>query len=803
MDDFDGVDEPKEGKAAWVLSALSKAEDAFREWENTCQTIDEIYNECGGKDRITSFDGITDNKLDLFWSSYEILKPAVYAKAPQPVVSPIFADNNLLYTTTAEMLERVTVSTFKRTCIDDVMRQLRDDVIFDGRGVPWVRYETDDGQKVVPIHKDRCDFLHEPARYWSEVGWVASAEHLDKDAMKKRFKLNDEKLDQCAFTKERDEAGRYTGIRKCKVWEFWHKGKEKVYWVTEGYDDFLDESAPYLKLSGFWPTPRPAYGTLARRSLIPSPDYLRFADHFHQINKLTKRIYVLLERVKMKGLIPAGGDVATAVHQLMASNDEQLLIGVPGMALGTSGSSAVVWLPLAEIATAIQGLIQARAQLIDDFYQLSGISDIMRGATEADETLGAQQLKSQYGSVRVREKVQELQRVAADVVAIAAEIIAENFSKETLLEMSQMEIPSKADITKRVRFIEKSGDEELDALLEKFQEEKDKVDPEQADPAMAQQAEQAFQQAQQQIVQKYSMMLQEANSLVPIEDIMKLLRDDRARSFTFEIESSSTIMTDELQEKQSRNEFVEVFTASSQAMMGLAALGEPGAKLAGALMKFQLAPYRAGRDLNSVIDEFIDAAPEMAKQAQAANGQEGEAEGLVEAQKGLAEAEKLKAQAAMTGVQAKAEFDKAELQRKMAQMQLDAQKQQNAAQEAQAKLMLQLQKQEQEGLAKDAKTQAEIDLMRANIAKILSSIGLDERKQELSEYTAASNEQSKRVDQAMAIEGQQTEATFRAEDAERASRGEERADRQQDFNERSGDRQMSLAEQQAQREGNE
>src|SRR3546814_20204032 len=103
--------------------------------------------------------------------------------------------------------------------------------------------------------------------------------------------------------------------------------------------------------------------------------------------------------------------------------------------------SSDLWLPLNELAQAIQGLIEARSQLIQDFYQLSGISDIMRGATEAQETLGAQQLKSQYGSVRVREKSAELQRVAADAVKIAAEIIAENFSKENVLDMSQMDVP--------------------------------------------------------------------------------------------------------------------------------------------------------------------------------------------------------------------------------------------------------------------------------------------------------------------------------------------------------------------------
>ena len=247
-------------------------------------------------------------------------------------------------------------------------------------------------------------------------------------------------------------------------------------------------------------------------------------------------------------------------------------------------------------------------------------------------------------------------------------------------------------------------------------------------------------------------------------------------------------MTDEVQEKASRNEFVEVFTAGSQAMLGLAGQGPQGAKLAGALLKFQLAPYRAGRELGSIIDEYIEAAPEIAEKMQAAQG--GDTDGLVEAQNKLAEAETIKAQAAMAGVQAKSELDKAEMQRKMGQMQMDAQKQQTAAQEAQAKLQLQLDKQTRDADDKDAKTAAEIDLMRAKIAEILNSIGLDVRKQELAEYTTASNEQARQVDQQMAAEGQAVDQQFR-------ERGEERADRGQDFSERSGDRQMSLAEQQA------
>src|SRR5690606_21768471 len=110
--------------------------------------------------------------------------------------------------------------------------------------------------------------------------------------------------------KERDDVeGANDKSKKGSVWEVWHKADNRVYWVSEGVDVILDEGEPHLKLKDFFPCPRPAYGTLARRTLVPVPDYERYAVHFNKIDSLTARIYLLLDKVKMKGLIPAGGDI--------------------------------------------------------------------------------------------------------------------------------------------------------------------------------------------------------------------------------------------------------------------------------------------------------------------------------------------------------------------------------------------------------------------------------------------------------------------------------------------------------------
>lgn len=760
---FTGSDEERKEKAsAPILSALKLSRVTFNEWDASCHAIDDIYSRSGSSyERIIEMAGNsdwTDAQLDIFWASSEVLKPAVYARAPIPAVSPMFNDGGKLKTTAAEILERAAVSTFRRTAMNDVMELVRDDLLFSGRGVMWMRYEDDGGKKVCAEHLDRDDFLHEPARKWTETGWVAGGFWMTRDEMKVRFKdITDEQLDEIKFLQRRDDQtkAKDTAMEaKARVWEVWHRANNRVYWVTEGLDVYLDDDTPHLDLEGFFPCPRPAYGTLRRRTLIPVPDFERFAVHFSKINTLTARIYLLLDQVRMKGIIPGGGDVADAIEQLMRSDDDSLLIAVPGAAM-MEGAAAVVWLPLNELAQAITGLIEARRQLIDDFYQLSGISDIMRGATDAQETLGAQRLKSQYGSVRVRSKIDELQRVAADAVKIASEIIAEQFDGETLLEMAQMELPTAKELKKRIAEIEKGAEAELKALADKAQEAVQQQGQE-IDPA---QAEQMLQQAQQQIISKYSAMLEEAENTVPIDDVVTLLRDDRTRSFAFEIETDSTILTDEMAEKQARSEFMNAFNGASQSLMSLASMGEGGAKLAGEMFKFALAPYRAGRQMNAAIEDFVEQAPSMA-----ATGDDG---GLAEAQGKLAEAEMEKAKAAMAGVQAKSMLDKAEMQRKIMDMQQKAQEQQQKSGMEAAKLRGQL----AETQSKLDKTDAEIDKIRAQTAEILENIGLDVRKQELSEYQAAENSQSKQVEQIRTAQRDQIDDQYR-------ERGEARADQQ-------------------------
>lgn len=756
-----------------ILEALEHAEREYRDYNELCRRIDAIYSAKDATSTSALALGLSDQEYDTFWASMEVLKPAIYAKPPQVVAKPRFSDASPADKVVAELIERVVNSEFERSGVDLHLREVRDDLALLNRGVLWVTYEVEAGRKQVCIeHLDRLDYRHEPVRYWPELGWEARCAWMTQKEMRERFgRLSEIDIPPGIFvTRQSRDDDFVDDSAKAPVWEVWSKADRKVYWVTEGVDEILDEGEPHLDLRDFYPSPRPAYGTLRRRSLIPVPDYIRYAKHLEQINELTRRIYSLLDQVKMRGLIAGGGDVSSAVQTAMSSGDDSILIPVPGAALLSSGgaSSLVQWIPLDMLATTISGLIEARAQLFADFDRLSGISDIMRGETEASETLGAQRIKTQYGSVRVRDKTEEIIRLARDAARVAVEIICDKFDQKTLLEISQMTIPTRKEIEGDIEEIRKAAKQEMEALGQQVRE----LPPEQAP--------QALQQGQQQIAEKYAPRLQELANTVAIEDVMKIIKDRRDRALIIDIETDSTVMVDEIAEKQTRNELLQAFSGAVSSLMPLFQIGEPGVKLAMTMLGFTLAPYtRGNRQIQAQLDELVEQAPEIAaKMASSEDG--GDNEALVEAQKGLAEAEKVKAQAAMASVQARSQLDQANTQAKMAELQQKAASDQQKAAESAQKLQLQLAEATTKAQQSERKLQAEIDNLTAQTAKILASIGLDERKQELSEYTAASQEQARVVDQ-------QTQAVAAERADARADRGEDRADRSQDFAERTAE----------------
>ena len=601
------VSEPKSSKG-W-LDMLATAKKAFERYHTVCDTVEKLY---GDLERLASI--AREREFQLFWANIAVLGPSIYSRPPVPVVIPRFKDRKPLNRTTAELLERTAIVGIELQDIDGVMLETRDDLTVTGRGVQWVIL-TEEGCQIE--HVNRRDFLHDASRKWKEVDWVAKCSWLSRKEARKRFYATSKNEYQNAqySKRRRDEPGFIEGDTRSKApfWELWSKSANKVVFISEGVEKTLDEGPPHLKLEGFFPCPKPVYGTRQRGTLIPIPDMVYYKDQLEEINEITGRIGALTESLRLRGFYPGGsGEVADAIEAALKQvNNNQVLIPINNWAMvgGAAPKDLILWIPLDQVATVIEQLIKLRKQLIDDVYQITGLSDIMRGSTVASETLGAQELKSQYGSVRIRDRQNELVRIARDTIRIKLEIMAENYSAEQFLSMSQMEIPSAAMVQKQMAFLA-SQKAQIQAMAQQAQASPQAMQAAQENP---EQAQAAIQQVQEQIA-SIDKQLEEAEKAVTIEQVMGLLRNQRMRSFTLDIETDSTIQPDEDKAKERATEFVTAVGGFINQTVPQVAMFPQLGPLASEFLKYISKQFRGGREMEGKIEEFADQMVEMSKQ---------------------------------------------------------------------------------------------------------------------------------------------------------------------------------------------
>jgi hypothetical protein len=228
----------------------------------------------------------------------------------------------------------------------------------------------------------------------------------------------------------------------------------------------------------------------------------------------------------------------------------------------------------------------------------------MRGDTDPNETLGAQQLKTQYGSSRIRDKQGELARIARDLVEIVSEIITEKFDDATIVEMSQTQLPQQKDVERQMMQIQRMLGQLQQQMAMAPQAPQQVPSPSGAPQDQPQQDPQ--QQQLQAMMQQGQQEMEELQQQPTIEQVLRFLKDNRAKSFVLDIETDSTIIADENAEKQRRTEFVQMLGGLMQQLGQMVAADPANAKFCGEVLKFSVAPFRASRQLDGAIDEMVE-----------------------------------------------------------------------------------------------------------------------------------------------------------------------------------------------------
>lgn len=773
LDELAGPDAGEEGRrlAGFWRTQLDKVRDdpKHKRWHKRSTTIEKRY-----RDERNRTDEEGQRRYNALWTNVEILTPAIYGRCPIPIAERRFRDKDPAGRGAAQILERGLRNEIEICGFDEALQQAVRDYLLPGRGVVWVRYEPqveegislvsegvvdmedaqgeiepeDDDPDAVKLREtgDRIsrestpvDYIHWEdfftlpfnARNWREVTAVCKRVYMTRDQLKERFGPVIGK----AVPLKKDERGKVDSPDqdpddKGEVFEVWSLTDKSVFWVAEGYEYLLDRKDDPLNLETFFPCPRPLYANATTSTLVPVADYMEYQDQAIQIDELTQRIAMLSKACKVAGVYNAA---AKDIQRLLDESVENELIPVDDWSAfnekgGVAGNISL--LPLKEIIGVINELQTIKEKTIVEMNQLTGINDIMRGTTDARETLGGQRLKSNSSGTRLQRRQNEVARFARDTIRIMADIMSQHFSPLSLIEVSgalyeeglgSVDMPSLSGMQNGPMQGQTPGivPPAPPPLGQGMAQGPAPVGmgagptpspglpmPPQGAPTPPQGsnvipftppggAPAAPGPMGMQPPSPSPEMMGKLQGLQRISDAIKLLRDERTRGFRVDIEVDSTIYGDAAQEKGDRVQFMTTVTQFLQQSMSMSAQVPELAPLLGKLLQFGVRGFRVGRDLEAAIDDFSDEATKIAqKHAQAAQAKPNP-------QVIAAQAQMVKAQSSVESAKSKSQIDQARLG-------LDTQEsQQKTASEA-AQNQAEITRQQIENQGEQANSQADI-----------------------------------------------------------------------------------------------
>jgi hypothetical protein len=559
--------DPKGVVRRWVLEwGLSDKRE--KDWKKDADRILRRYRQRDAK----------KHSFNILWSNTETLAPAVYNSVPKPDVRRRFKDEEPVGKAVSQVMSRSLEFGLDTTDFNHQIESCVLDMLLPGRAVARVRYvpsltqvgeegaeqiggEALEGYEEVeweqaPVeHVQWDDFRHGFGKCWDEVQWVGFKHRLTRKELEEKFgeigslvKLDS--TDDDEIEKEKDDKVS-NSFRTAEVWEIWDKDKREVLFIAKNHkEEPLQVIPDPLNLQGFFPIPRPLYAIGDPSSLIPVPLFELYKEQAEELDTISTRINRLIKGLKMRGIYDA---TLSELSELMRGEDNDLIPAQNVTALLERGGleKAIWFMPIEQSANVLKILYEQRELTKQVVYEITGIADVIRGASNAQETATAQQIKDKWGSMRLRKMQSEVSRFIRDLIRIQAEIIGEKFSYETLKTMTGVKLPTQQEAE-----------------------------------SMALQAQQQGQQPPQ---------------VITWEQVIQVMRDDKQRTYKIDIETDSTVAASVEGDMQALRELLGGIT---ELVTGLGPAVQLGAMPVEALKELIMVVCRRAKMGNAVEDAF-------------------------------------------------------------------------------------------------------------------------------------------------------------------------------------------------------
>lgn len=691
--------DPQPERSQFWLGEITAAKKRDERWWKRAQKVVARF-----RDEREDDDDRGERRANILWSNTEILKAALFGGVDAPDVRRRFpkkGKDERASRTAAIVMERSLSYCQDAYDADSAIECAVEDMLLPGRGNVWVVYDAeiepveddDEGddaqappspmrglgdnggpsieqiteQSVRLEHVYWQDFLCSAGRKWVDVWWVSRRHLYSKDELKKFWPKHFDKIplgatiegSQDGNDKEDDT------FKRAAVWEIWDKSKKRRIYVAEGYELVLQSDDDPYRLRPFFPCPEPLYGVKTTSSLQPIPEYTLYQDQATELDLITTRLYRLVDALKRRGVYDSSADGPEGQLSRLATAGDNEFLPYKGIAvLMEKGGLKNVFQTedLAPIIAVVAQLYQQRAMLVQTIYEVTGISDVLRGASNPNETATAQKIKGQFGSLRLTKRQNEVHGFVRDAYRLKAEIMAEHFTREKLVEMTGIDMPLKAEIQQAQMLLQQVQRAQQAPAMPPPQPgqmpgmqspmplpggvQLPPTPPPMPSPAAIKQAEMVAKQ-------------------VAWEDVAAILRSDERRGYKIDIETAETAKIDDAEEKQARIEFVTSIQGFLQNTLP-AALGMPEVMpLVRELTLFGTKAFKIGRTMEETIEDVFDkleqAAVQRAQQGPPpdpkAEAEAAKAKAIVENAQAKTEAIKTKTMADVQIAQMKAQAD--------------------------------------------------------------------------------------------------------------------------------------------------
>ena len=540
----------------------------------TAETFLKDYHDKGGKierryrddDRVPG----EDSRYNILYSNTETLQPVIYSRPPKADVraeDPSEVSNRYA----AGMLETTLNYFVENGNLNQAANSSALDFLLSGTGIIRPKYkstraaeeienEEGEAESIERVIFERIDFeyvhwsdlIYPNAPRWEQLPWLAFRTYMTRAEVTEQFGA--QKAAMLQYTpiktdKDKDSYSKYDkkkGILVAEIYEIWDKENRQQVFYAEGKTEApLEINDDPLELEDFFPVPEPMRSITTNGTIVPVPFYMMYQDQAQELDEVTTRITRLVESMRRRGFYDASiGELANITN--LSDNDFYPIQNWTEYSGKGGVNGAIDVEDISSYASTLTVLVEYRAQLLEQIYQVIGISDIRRAQTDPRETLGAQRLKSRYGTIRVSTYQRKVANHLRDVLRIAGEIIINTFGAETLSIVTGLPLQTSIQ-----------------------QDEQGNV----------------------------------VSSEVGTLDLLPLLRDQEPSSVVVDIESDSTIIEDTEEQRQLAREALTAlteFAAVSPQLTGVLGLKATAELLEGIVQQFKL-----GRDIQQSVEDHI------------------------------------------------------------------------------------------------------------------------------------------------------------------------------------------------------